>query len=288
MIFKKKIRRNLLFFLTSLIITILLSNLSLVSAYYGDGDCSQYHGTTIIDIPVDNDAVISLDGEKTESFWTDHSNQNGIMSILLSEERMSTGETPKINTLNATFIMNQNSIYIFCEWFDSTPGPETPLKDEICFCWNINTPNFSAFYESTMDTVGMGGGKLDSWRWKYPNDDVTDMGCDEQGWESGEIEHVQGKYIYSESEDKYSLELRRDINTNDEYDVQFNQNKLFLFNIAIFNDSTHDQHAISWTYGLDLRSRPPSTIGFPPGLWIPVLIFFLLVNLIYLKKKYKL
>lgn len=62
----------------------------------------------------------------------------------------------------------------------------------------------------------------------------------------------------------YTLEISRSLVTNEEYDVQFNENKGYLFNVAIYDNDLHDNHAMSWTYSLDLdiETLNPSIPGY--------------------------
>jgi len=239
-------------------------------AYYGDGDCSHSHGVTYIDIPIDNNADIVLDGIPSEPFWTEPANKNGSITIKLSEMRIGS-EIPEIYTLNATFIMNEEYLYILCIWDDNTPLYDfPPEKDGIAFCWNINTPNFTAYYVTDMNTRDMGGGFVDAWRWTYGDhltpEDIHLCGDDcfnDDGWIDGNPEANSIDAAFTNTTGSYCLELRRKLNTNEAYDVQFTEKKLYKFNLAILNDSHYEDHAISWTYALDLREEPRIISGFP-------------------------
>ncbi|TXT65005.1 MAG: hypothetical protein BAJALOKI1v1_480014 [Promethearchaeota archaeon] len=227
-------------------------------AYYGDGDCGNYHGITYIEVPKDSDAEIVLDGKNDESFWHESSNQKGFKSIPLSEQRG--GEIPKIHTLNITFIMTSEYLYIYCEWKDTSEYFEFPPdKDGLSFCWDKNTKSFSAYYTSHMDTVDMGGGIVDLWNWVYDSDKnpgenyfCDDNSFDEGGFNGADPKDVEVAYEYTAGKETYSLEIKRKLITNDAYDVQFTSSRwLYKFNLAIYNDSHGSDHAISWTYALN-------------------------------------
>ena len=47
-------------------------------AYPGQGDCSDYHNITYIDVPTDTNAEIILDGNPSEEFWTSLGIDEGI------------------------------------------------------------------------------------------------------------------------------------------------------------------------------------------------------------------
>ncbi|MFW9987577.1 MAG: hypothetical protein ACFFC3_02895, partial [Candidatus Odinarchaeota archaeon] len=137
------------------------------NAWPGEGDCSKTHGITYIDIPIDNEADITLDGNPSENFWTKASNEKGRIQIKLAITKIGT-EIPEVFTLNCTFVMNSEFLYILLKWTDLTPQyDESGNKDGLAFCWDINTPNFSAYYVTDMNTMHMGGGRVDAWRWAY-------------------------------------------------------------------------------------------------------------------------
>jgi hypothetical protein len=261
----------------ALILSLSISSIFFISfmadsstAYPGEGDCSQYHGITYIDIPIDNDADILLDGAPSEPFWSNPANKDGVIAIPLAKIQ-SGPEIPEIYTLNATFIMNNEYLYIFCKWNDNTPLYNyPPEKDGIAFCWDINTPNFTAYYAMDMNTRGMGNGSVDAWRWDY-TDSLTpgiihlfgDDCFNEDGWIDGNPEANSIEAAFTSTSESYNLEFKRKLNTNEQYDVQFTEKKLYKFNIAIFNDSHYEDHIISWTYALDLREEPKNISGFP-------------------------
>jgi hypothetical protein len=282
------------------ILTFILLFISLVSitnsslAYYGDGNCSHSHGIKYIDIPIDNNADIILDGIPSEPFWADPANKNGSITIKLSEMRVGL-EIPEIYTLNATFIMNEEYLYILCVWNDKTPLYDyPPEKDGIAFCWNIDTPNFTAYYIADMNTRDMGNGSVDAWRWTYDDDltpgEIHHCGDDcfnEDGWIDGNPEANSIDAAFTNTTSSYSLELRRKLNTNEVYDVQFTEKKVYKFNVAILNDSHYEDHAISWTYALDLREEPRIISGFPIGYLLLFSCLFGLGSLLKNNRKIK-
>ncbi|MBD3212377.1 MAG: hypothetical protein GF311_07200 [Candidatus Lokiarchaeota archaeon] len=260
---KKEFTRTSFLFLLGLIV--ILSIVETSYAYYGEGDCAHEHEIVYIDVPIDLDANIILDGNPTETFWKKESNQKGNLVIKLSERKIGT-EIPEIHDLNITFIMNDNYIYILCIWEDFTPEYEDGnFKDGLAFCWNINAPNFSAYYaQNDMNTANMGGGRVDAWRWNY--DDLNSRGdvhyvlddCfDDEGWvnPSEPGRDIQAAYNYSEKDNSYYLEIERKLITGEGFDVQFDEKKTYKFNLAIFNDNQYEDHAISWTYALDLSEN---------------------------------
>ena len=67
---------------------------------------------------------------------------------------------------------------------------------------------------------------------------------------------------------------------------QFDEKKQYMFNMGIMNDGTHEDHAISWTYALDLteeENENKEVISGYPYLFLYVL-FTILIGLIITKK----
>jgi hypothetical protein len=272
-------------------------------AYYGDGYCPDYHGVSYIEVPKIEDAYISLDGKNNEPLWE----QGVFKSIKLSEER--TGEDiPEMYTLNTTFVRNDEYLFIFCEWKDLTPNSTGHSPDGLSFCWDINTKSFSAYYSSEMNTLGMGGGKVDVWSWFYRDGyqgiayACNDECYDENGWVNQEgLKDVFVAFDYSTHKKAYSLEIRRKLTTIEDFDVQYDNNKgrYYKFNIGLFNDSHGSEHAISWTYALDLGNlmkyipylmaiQLESNSNKIPGFFLPIItisiIFIIFLTLILNKK----
>jgi hypothetical protein len=240
-----------------------------VAAYPGDGDCSAYHGITYIDVAFNSDAEIVLDGVPSENFW------NNPTEILLAEIEAE-GVIPELYSLNISFVMNNDYLLILCQWEDSTPLDDNPPEqDGIAFCWDIDTINFSAYYVSDMNTLHMGNGSIDAWRWIYQ--DITSPGeehlcgddCfNENGWVQGNPEAKNIEVAFTNNSNSYILEMRRKLNTNEIYDVQFTEKKVYKFNIAVLNNDHDEEHAISWTYALDLREPDQIISGFNLELFI--------------------
>jgi len=265
----------------------------LTLSWPGEGDCTAYHKVTIL-TPLYNDNVgITLDGVASESIWTDPYNDNGTLSVPLAGEIGTPGFYVVI--LNLTFVMDDQYLYILCQWEDNSTKPDLGGNnyDGLYFCWNINVPNFSAYFEGGMYTAEMGGGDVDCWEWSClesspPNGSsyfCRDTCFGTTGWydPSLEISHVQIGYTYV-TNDSYTLEIRRKLVTNDNYDVQFDENKLYKFNLGIMNDGSHEDHVVSWTYALDLTREVPPIIS---NYHIPILLMICSVTifLILLKKK---
>ena len=284
MIFFKNNKLKLILLISFFQFFLIYSIIFNVNAWPGEGDCSGTHGITYIDIPIDKDAYINLDGNPSENFWTKTSNEKGQIQIKLAMTKIGT-EIPEVFTLNATFVMNKEDLYILLEWVDLTPQyEESGNKDGLAFCWDINTPNFSAYYITDMNTMHMGGGRVDAWRWAYstykPAGEAyycLDDCFDEDGWIQGNPEINNIEVAYSVTENSYTLELSRNLITNDEYDVQFDHNGIYKFNLALFNDTKYEDHAISWTYAIELEKESTPVIS---GFLLEYLILFTCISTI--------
>ncbi len=243
---------NIFFNYILLLIILITSFQTLILSYPGQGECLDNHGLTLIPIPIDDDAVLILDGNASEPFWEESSNQGGIKRIPVATT------THMVKYVNVTFVMTGNFLYINMKWLDNTTIPDLSeglYYDGLFFCWDINVPGFTANFNG-MDTVDMGGGTIDSWQWRCEKTliQILDKSMDEGGWNS-EFEPNNIELAYQiDSNKSYSVEIKRALTTSDKgVDVQFDEEKLYKFNIAILDDDRHQAHYISWTYSLDLR-----------------------------------
>lgn len=287
----KKIRtiRNIL--LIILINLIFLNPISLISGYPDNGDCKDYHKVVYIIPYYEKDASIKLDGVPNEIFWNQHSNEqeNGSLTIPLASE----GIWPNISIvyLNITFVRTNQYLYVLCKWFDNSTRPSLSnnLYDGLYFCWNINVPNFSAYFSNGMSTLEMGGGDVDSWDWSClstspPNS--TSYFCKDKcfgtyGWYDPSLETEDVKIGYSyRTNISYTLEIMRRLSTNDQYDIQFDRTNKYLFNMGIMNDGTHEDHLISWTYALDLRFTTQSESISSYNIIIIIIISLFTISLL--------
>ena len=246
------------------------------------GDCTEYHTGQIISVPYDPNANIRLDGICNEPFW--EKNKEGKTQI-----NVSTLNHEAIITINMSFVRNDENLFISCGWPDNTTNPST--RDGIYFCWDINVPNFTAYYPGGMDTSHMGGGYIDSWIWYINNlspiNDSNDYALDQSFGPSGhtdETDHFTIGIGYTTVlNSHYTLEISRKLTTSDkDFDVQFDRTKLYEFNLGIIDDSaySHD-HAISYTHALNMIFSNNFIDGFPI---FSVFIGLSLISIIYFIK----
>ncbi|TXT54717.1 MAG: exported protein of unknown function [Promethearchaeota archaeon] len=274
-----------------IILSLLASNffISIAKSWPGDGDCREEHGITTANIAFDRSANLKLDGVPSESFWNKEKNKDAQIKIPLATVQNESYSF--VVYLNATFIRNSEYIYVLCQWKDNTTKPKIGnLYDGIYFCWNINCPNFSAYFDSGMDTAEMGGGDVDSWDWDVnhatqPNGSSMNAGdfCfGEKSWYEPNLENQDVKLAYTYKEDEYyTVEIQRKLVTNDEYDVQFDETKQYLFNLGIMNDGRHAEHAVSWTYALDFKAN--TIEGYNPNLSL-IIGFLTMISIFILNK----
>lgn len=261
-----KKRLGLMGFLFLIMITICSPTLAYPDE---DGSCRDEHGVSLIDAIYDAEISLTIDGDDTDSAWTEYSAFK-INVPLASDSR----ETEfYVVYMDVLILLDNQYLYILCEWDDTTTQRGVALNyDGLFFCWNIDVPNFSSEFWDGMYTEDMGGGTVDSWSWYYgpaaaePGTEYEgkDMCFGNNGWYALSIEDqdVLVAYSYEEGE-SYLVEMRRKLITGDKYDVQFDHIGVYDFNMAVINDGYHQDHAISWTYGLNIEELPPSIPGYP-------------------------
>ena len=288
-------KKSFVIFLSSIILTYIFSFIAIPysTAYWGWGDCRDGHDMEYVNVPYDEDANLILDGVPSESFWTDSRNQKGKIQIPLAGELNTSGFF--VVYLNMAFVMNDEYIYLHAQWNDSTTRPSGGLKDGLYICWNMNVPNFTAAFLYGMDTTEMGGGCVDCWAWECRSTspangssyEAIDDSFDEDGWNHSPLDFtdVNTGYIYR-TDHSYSVEFKRKITTlDDDYDVSFQEKKLYEFNLGIMNDGMGYDHAISWTYALDLRPEGNHVIFGFDVIHIMLLGSFTIIYLIYHNRK---
>ena len=286
-------KRNLIISRISFVLLLIICfvySFSLSFAYPDEGDCSEYHKIQSIIPYYEQDASIQLDGIPNEQFWTHHSNENENGSLIIPLASEEGGIYQVVIYLNITFVRNDKELYCLCEWSDNSTRPDlsSNIYDGIYFCWNMSVPNFSAYFNNGMATLDMGGGDVDSWNWNClytspPNG--SSYFCDDNcfgtyGWYNPSLETQDVKIGYTYKLNRsYTLEMKRNLVTNDDYDVQFDHSENYKFNLGIMNDGTHEDHFISWTYSLNLEF-PPST-NMISGYGILILLLINLISIIF-------
>lgn len=255
--------------------------------YYGDGDCTHTHELKILNVNYNPDAEIILDGCPNESFWEGSTETSLSHQINLSKNI----NEPNfyLITLNITFVRNNNYLLILCEWKDNTTLPDLG-NDGLYFCWNIDVPEFSAYYPGGMDTSHMGGGYIDSWlkiitSLNQTNGNLKDQSFGPDGYTTeNDLITIEMGYKTKINE-SYCVEIRRElITTDNQYDVQFNQNILYKFNLGIMDDAVHgEEHAISYTHALDFGFKTNAITGY----YLFPIFFSFLLSVSYILISYK-
>ena len=295
-----KIKRRTTIFIISVLISSIITNFYLIVNVNGDWgrsneDCSTHHGINRHYARYIKSVNISVDG--IESLGESWSQQD------VYEYRI-----PMANNYNSNmrfksymfikYIYDDENLYIKARWNDSTP---IDRQDQLFFCWNINCSNFtvSQFLESgTMKTVE-NGSRVDSWTWIRLNQNngsqvnMFDNCYGNDGWLNREelkdpiISFTSG--FWGNNEGYYQVELYRSLTTNElDVDAQFEKNNIYRFSTGIGDSIGSNEHAISWTYELDLTnstdpifSKPdyiPIGIGISAGIILFSLSFiFILV-----------
>jgi hypothetical protein len=297
---------KILFILINIFFINVLFIPSYILAYpvYG-GDCTDQHGITKIKPLYYSNIDIDLDGIANDSFWINAKNQNKLIQIPTAPMN---GGMGKVNiTINVIIVLTNEYILINCEWFDNTTKPSgIKVYDGLFFCWNIDTPHFTSYYPYYfMNTSHMGGGKIDSWGATFYSGDKhennsnfegDDKCIQTNGWHTDKItDDVKIGFSYI-TDHLYSIEIKRKLSTNDQYDVQFNEEKLYLFSIGAIDDSYGFDHSISWIYALDLISnenddksnnyvKQKLNLGFLIMNIILIIISIFIMSFYYLSKR---
>ena len=285
-------------FCSFLFLILFFSNTPNSKSYPGMGDdCSDYHMGKIIKVHYDSNAIIQLDGLPNEKFWQDYDDRESKTQINVSTMTADPEtDPPEVTTLNMSFVRNDDYLFIYCEWEDQTTLPDE--RDGFYICWNINVPNFTAYYPSGMDTSHMGGGYIDSWTWYVENGNPindSDEYCTDQSFgstgDTGEHDEITVQLAYTTFIDsKYCIEICRKLTTADRtLDVQFDRTKKYEFNLGIINDTESPvDHAISYTHALYMTFSNSAAI---PGFSIiPLIIgicFISIISIYYKKYNYK-
>ncbi|MFX1570160.1 MAG: hypothetical protein ACFFCV_17520 [Promethearchaeota archaeon] len=288
--------RNILRLSTLTFSLLVIINITFPSAnaFPPEGDCKDYHNVTKIIPFYERSASINLDGLPNENFWKEHTsdNENGSLIIPLASE--SYGPNFQVIYLNITFVITDTYLFILCKWFDNSTRPDlgASVYDGLYFCWNINVPNFSAYFTSGMSTLDMGGGDVDSWDWSCLSlspINGSSYYCRDKcfgtyGWYDPnlETEDVEIAYTYRTNV-SYTLEIKRELTTNDPYDIQVDQSGIYKFNMGIMNDAQHEDHLISWTHALEIKFPESSTVV--PAYDIFIILFFSVFALILMSIK---
>jgi hypothetical protein len=243
----KRIYFSILSLALIFILTIIIS--FPVTSFPGAVDCRDGHPLVKINIPIDENAILILDGKLSEPFWENPNNTDGEIQIPLANEDHT------VIYLNATFIMNKTHIFMACRWLDSstTPEPIGDFRDALLFCWNINWPGFSAYFPYGMKT-DTPDTYFDSWLWNCDEDRVITIDtCYGYGGELGGYEEQDLKTAWTNiSDHSYTVEMIRKLETGENRDFQINEKKLYKFNLGILDNQKGADHYVSITYALDL------------------------------------
>ena len=283
----------------TIILTLTLSSLLIVNfqgSVKGDWgrsneDCSSYHGITrhygrYIESP-----NITIDG----IFSPDESwNNPDVYEYIIPMANHYESTMRFKSYMHIKYIYDETSLYILACWNDSTP---INRQDQLFICWNINCSNFtvSQFLESNAMKTTENGTRVDTWTWmklSQANGTQTNMfdgsyGSD--GWLDIEenndpiISYISGTWINNSGH--YQVEIKRSLLTDEpDIDVQFEHNNTYRFSTGVGDSIGSNEHAISWTYELDLtNSTEPIVIDYLPiGIGIASGIIIFSIGMIFI------
>jgi hypothetical protein len=186
------------------------------------------------------------------------------------------GSAEKIySTMYMKYIWDNTSLYILARWNDTT----LTMQDLALFCWNINCSNYSAFMftqANGMETPNPGE-LVNSWEWAY-NDEANesqgqliDLTMNNTGFMPPDPSNVKFGMTYgtwNSSMNEFQLEMCRSLVTegSGSLDCTFTPNVPIRFAVGICAGYTSQNHAISWTYDLNLTHdpQPDSYVPYKP------------------------
>ncbi len=292
----KKMKTKL--FLTLMLISSVFTNSQIeIIGDWGrsDDDCSTNHGITRQYGRYIKSPNITIDGiESPSESW----NQEDVYEYRIPMANNYYSNMHFKSYMFIKYIYDDVNLYIKARWNDSTP---IDRQDQLFLCWDINCTNFtvSQFLESgAMKTVEKGS-RVDCWTWIRLSQkngsqmNMFDGAYGNEGWldieESNDpiISFTSGIWINNEG--YYQVELCRSFTTNEpNVDIQFEHNNTYRFSTGIGDSIGSSEHAISWTYELDLtNSIDPSFIDYIPigiGIASGVIIFSIGMIFIFIYK----
>ena len=249
-----------------------------------EDDCSTNHGITRQYGRYIKSPNITIDGiESKDESW----NQEDVYEYKIPMANNYYSSMRFKSYMFIKYIYDDVNLYIKARWNDSTP---IDRQDQLFFCWNINCTNFtvSQFLASGAMKTVENGSRVDSWTWMRRTQksgsqiNMFDGGYGYDGWlnieESNDpiLSFTSG--IWTNNEGYYQVELYRSLTTNEpDVDIQFEHNNTYRFSTGVGDSIGSNEHAISWTYELDLtNSIDQSFIDYLPigiGIASGVIIF---------------
>jgi hypothetical protein len=244
---------------------------SFTTGYWGEGnnDCITEHGITHHYATYNPLSNIIIDGIDDESAW----NAPDVYeyTIPMSNERSSPYFF--VSYMYVKYIYDNSNLYIRAIWNDTS----LDIHDMALFCWNINCSNYSSlmFAETNAMRTTSPGERVDSWQFvsnfraNGSTNFLLDASFDDEGWLPDDNREVIFGFTYGTWRDgqsnHYQLEMRRSLITNEpDYDVSFIENTPVRFSTGVCNAMENQEHAISWTYDLNLTTNPQ------PDTYVPI------------------
>ncbi len=247
----------------SVLLTITVINST--SAHWGeeDNDCLSEHGLTHHYATYITYPNITIDGVDNELAW----NLTNVYEYTIPmSNNIVEATSPFITYMFMKYIYDGSYLYIRATWNDSSIN----IHDMALFCWDINCTNYSASMFADLNAMRTAnpGEHVDSWQFVYNNrengstNSLLDAAFDYDGWlpdeTSREVNYgfVHGT-LRNDSKHYYQLEMRRPLATSQpSVDVTFEENVPQRFTTGVCNGLENQEHAISWTYDLNLTHNP--------------------------------
>jgi hypothetical protein len=284
-----------------LIIILCQTNISAVNAYWekGNDDCISEHGVgTIVAKYFESIDDITLDGVASESTWAD--TQEFIVPTACRNDS-NNSEYFFISYIHIKIAYDKTNLYVLCQWNDSGAVSFPHQQDAISICWNINVKNYTAgmFINPALMKTLEPDESVDNWKWTasttYGNGSsykVKDQSFGNDSWRGIDTEKqdVESAYTYgnwSDGINKYSVEMKRALVTNDDdrFDVQFNKNGEYLVTFAVMDNMGGEDHAVSYTWKVIFDSLSETIDAFDVMLIGMTAMIFIPILMIYVKRK---
>lgn len=208
---------------------------------------------------------ITVDGRRAEGAWNYRRGTRLIVPVAYENGTFH-------QYVEMAFARDNQYVYVTAKWRDD----DVDMQDAFYICWNVNAENFTAAYYDGME-VAAGAGWVDSWtviKGANLNGSEFRAGDDAfnaSGWNQGDLENQDVKAALIHHDGIYQCEIKRRVTTwEPSFDVQFNQNRSYEFNIGVCDRLAHQNHYISTNQRVQFDTAPVAentASGLPDQTW---------------------
>jgi hypothetical protein len=228
--------------------------------FHSGSDCSYCHNEPATAVYENTTAnpTITLDGEADEEYW-DHTYGRRMYVQAVFRDQV-TRVSSEIIFVQITFAQNTTHLFVLAEWDTQGTSNAGAAFDGISILWNINATEENPNYPEGMMTKD---GYADVWMLKATeagaNNTIVesameDWSMDDEGILKSETDDVKAvlrhhvELVRDSPATFYIAEFARKLTTAESTDVQFNMNKYYTYDIAIFNESSGVKHLTAFTH----------------------------------------